>query len=107
MKEKNKYINKKNIYRIFNFLLGMSLFSFGFSFFIAPNNLVFGGVAGLAIIFKELCGFDTSLFVLVVSVCLLIISFIFLGKEKTTGSILGALLLPAFPRCSCCRRARS
>ena len=96
MKKKNKYMNKKNLYRATNFILGLFLFSFGFSFFLAPNNLVFGGVAGLSIIFKELCGFDTSLFVLVVSVFLLLISFIFLGKEKTTGSILGSLLLPVF-----------
>ena len=89
-------ISKKNVTRIIYFLLGLFIFSFGFSFFLLPNNLVFGGVSGLAIIFKEICGFDTSLFVFIVSLFLLIISFIFLGKEKTLGSVLGSLLLPLF-----------
>ena len=88
--------NKKNITRIIYFLFGLFIFSFGFSFFLSPNNLVFGGVSGLSIIFKELFGFDTSLFVLIVSVFLLLISFLVLGKEKTMGSVLGSLLLPLF-----------
>ena len=89
-------ISKKNITRIFYFLSGLFIFSCGFTFFLLPNNLVFGGVSGLSIIFKELCGFDTTLFILIVSLALLVISFIFLGKEKTFGSVLGSLLLPVF-----------
>lgn len=89
-------VNKKNLTRILYFILGLFSFSFGFTFFLLPNNLVFGGVSGLSIIFKELFNFDTSLFVLIVSVALLGLSFIFLGKEKTFGSVLGSLLLPVF-----------
>ena len=36
------------------------------------------------------------MFIFIVSSFLLIFSFIFLGKEKTMGSILGSLLLPVF-----------
>lgn len=89
-------VNKKSLTRIIYFILGLFSFSFGFTFFLLPNNLVFGGVSGLSIIFKELFNFDTSLFVLIVSVALLGLSFIFLGKEKTFGSVLGSLLLPVF-----------
>lgn len=95
MKTKSKF-NKKNILRTFYFISGLFLFSFAFNFFLLPNNLVFGGVSGLSIIFKELFGFDTSLFVFVVSMILLVVSFIVLGKEKTLGSVLGSLLLPVF-----------
>lgn len=92
----NKIISKKKIINLFYFLLGLFIFSGSFTFFLLPHNLVFGGVSGLSIIFKDLFNFDTSLFVLVVSLLLLIISFITLGKKKTMGSVLGSLLLPLF-----------
>ena len=92
----NKVVKKETILKTIYFFSGLFIFSFAFTFFLLPNNLVFGGVSGLSILFKELFGFDTSLFVLITSVFLLLISFIVLGKEKTVGSILGSLLLPLF-----------
>lgn len=92
----NKVVKKGTILKTIYFFAGLFIFSFAFTFFLLPNNLVFGGVSGLSILFKELFGFDTSLFVLITSVFLLLISFIVLGKEKTVGSILGSLLLPLF-----------
>ncbi len=88
--------SKKIISRYLYFFLGLFSFSVAFTFFLAPNNLVFGGVSGLSLVFKELLGINTSLFVLLCSIGVLIISFPLLGKEKTYGSILGSLLLPLF-----------
>ena len=96
MEVKSSFFGKKNFLRLFYFVSGLLLFSISFTFFLSPNNLVFGGVSGIAIIFKELFNFNTSLFILVVSIFLLLISFLVLGKEKTVGSILGSLLLPVF-----------
>ena len=93
---KNKKEFKKNIIRIINFMAGLFIFSFSFTFFLLPNNLVFGGVSGLSIIFKEIFNFDTTIFILSVSILLIIISFLVLGKEKTLGTIIGSLLLPVF-----------
>jgi len=95
MKGNNK-LKKKDYIRLLYFFGGLTIFSLSFTFFLLPNNLVFGGVSGLSIIFKELFNFNTSLFVLIVSVLLLILSYFVLGKEKTTGSIMGSLLLPLF-----------
>ena len=92
----NKEVNKKELVRYVYFFAGLTLFSFAFTFFLLPQNLVFGGVSGLSILFNDLFGFNTSLFVLCVDIALLIFSFIFLGKKKTVGSILGSLLLPLF-----------
>lgn len=92
----NKIVNKKAVINVLYFLSGLVIFSLAFTFFLLPHNLVFGGVSGLSIMFKKLCGFDTSLFVLIVSLVLLLISFITLGKKKTLGSIFGSLLLPLF-----------
>lgn len=92
----NKIYKNKILIRTIYFLAGLFIFSFAFTFFLLPNNFVFGGVSGISIVFKELFGFDTSLFVLIVSLVLLMLSFLILGKEKTMGSILGSLLLPLF-----------
>ncbi len=86
--------SRSSISRFIYFILGMLLFSFSFNYFLLPNDLVFGGVSGLSIIFKNIL--DPSIFVFVVSSILLVISYIFLGKEKTFGSAVGSLLLPVF-----------
>lgn len=94
---KNNFVgvfSKNGASRFIYFILGMLLFSFSFNYFLLPNDLVFGGVSGLSIIFKNIL--DPSIFVFVVSSILLIISYIFLGKEKTFGSAVGSLLLPVF-----------
>ncbi len=94
---KNNFVgvfSRSSISRFIYFILGMLLFSFSFNYFLLPNDLVFGGVSGLSIIFKNVL--DPSIFVFVVSSLLLIISYIFLGKEKTFGSAVGSLLLPVF-----------
>ena len=94
---KNNFVgvfSKNGVSRFIYFVLGMLLFSFSFNYFLLPNDLVFGGVSGLSIIFKNIM--DPSIFVFVVSSILLIISYIFLGKEKTFGSAVGSLLLPVF-----------
>ena len=94
---KNNFVgvfSRSSISRFIYFILGMLLFSFSFNYFLLPNDLVFSGVSGLSIIFKNIL--DPSIFVFVVSSILLVISYIFLGKEKTFGSAVGSLLLPVF-----------
>lgn len=94
---KNNFVgvfSRSSISRFIYFILGMLLFSFSFNYFLLPNDLVFGGVSGLSIIFKNIL--DPSIFVFVVSSILLVISYIFLGKEKTFGSAVGSFLLPVF-----------
>jgi uncharacterized membrane-anchored protein YitT (DUF2179 family) len=85
---------KEKIIRYTQFVIGLFLFSFAFNFFLLPNNLVFGGVSGLSIVFSNYI--DPSLFVLVVCVFLLFVSFAFLGKEMTARSVIGSLMLPLF-----------
>ena len=74
---------KFNTLRYLYLLVGLFLISVSFNMFLLPNNIVFGGVSGLSIIFKKLFGIDTSLFILISSLLLLIVSFIVIDKEKT------------------------
>jgi len=93
-KKKKNY--KKIFVRYFEFIFGLILFSIGFNYFLLPNNLVFGGASGLAIVFDHLWGVDPSLFVLIFSLSLLFVSLFLLGKEVTARSVIGSLLLPLF-----------
>ena len=92
-----EYVKKKSIIkRLIQFLIGCFLVSVSYNLFIAPNNLVPGGVGGLAIIFNNLFGMANSTFILIANILLLILCFFLLGKEKTSASFLGSILLPTF-----------
>ena len=86
--------NKNLISRYLMLLLGCSLMAFAFDLFFAPNNIVYGGVSGVAIVLDEIAGLDKSTFVLIASIILLIISYFTLGFEKTKGSIVGSIMYP-------------
>lgn len=88
--------NKSKIGRYFTFVLGCLLMSISFNLFLQPNDLVPGGVSGAAIILNDLFGINTSSFILIVNITLLILSYFLLGKEKTKASILGSVLFPLF-----------
>ena len=66
------------------------------SFFV--GCLVANGVGGAAIILHQLFGWDNSMVIFVGNVLLLIVSYFFLGKEKTQATILGSLLYPSLVR---------
>ena len=91
---KEKKGKKKHIKRYIELLLGLLITSISFNLFILPNNIVFGGVSGLSIIFKKLFAIDPSLFIFIASIVCLILSLIFLGKEKTAYSVIGSLAFP-------------
>lgn len=94
-----KEIYKKfRIRRYLQLLLGLFIISIAFNLFLLPNNIVFGGVSGISIIMKQIFGLDPSIFIFIASGFLLIISYIFLGKETTSASIVGSLLFPVFTK---------
>ncbi len=95
-KKQKNYLLKKKIMRYVNFLLGCFLVAIAYNAFLANHDLVPGGISGLAIILNDLIGINNALFVFIVGIFLLILSYILLGKEKTKYSVLGTLLFPVF-----------
>ncbi len=79
-----------------NLMIGLFLASFAFNIFLAPNNLASGGVSGLALIIHKILNFNESLFIFIINLMLVLISYLLLGKEKTKKTILGSLLFPIF-----------
>jgi len=62
--------------------------------FLGPHNIAAGGLTGLAIILEEWLGLSRSMVILIGNGALLIITFIFLGKEVFINTAIGAIMLP-------------
>ena len=101
MKDDNvKKIEKLNVgdkIQKFNlFVIGTFLSALGFNLFISPYNIVTGGSTGIALIVKQYFNINISLFVLIINILFMILSFVLLGKRETEKSIIGSLLFPFF-----------
>ncbi len=75
---------------------GTLLTAISFQVFLLPNNIVSGGITGLSIVTYASFGWDPALVQYALSVPLLIICFILLGKAAGYKTILGSLLLPFY-----------
>ncbi len=83
-------VTKKNrIQRIIVCILGCLIIAMAYNTFIVPNNLVTGGVGGLAIIVSKFTGINPVIFIDIASVVLIIISYILIGRKKTFHSVFG------------------
>ena len=90
-------INNENLKIIFRgtmFVFGVFLLALTYNIFLLPNNLVVGGVSGLAVVLQKVFGWNATAFIYISSLSLLVISFIFLGKEETSNTIIGSILYP-------------
>lgn len=79
-----------------SFVFGTYCLALCYNLFFVPNNLVVGGTSGLAIVLEELFNINSQLFIYIASIILLIVSYIFLGKEETKNTVIGSLLYPIF-----------
>ncbi len=79
-----------------SFVFGTFCLALCYNLFFVPNNLVVGGVSGIGILVQELTGFNSQSFIYIVSTLLLIVSYIFLGKEETKRVAIGTFLYPIF-----------
>ncbi len=87
MKNKKEYLN---------LFIGLILVSLAFNLFFVPYNISAGGISGLSLVINKVTKIDESLFIFISNIILLLISWIFLGKEQTKNTIIGSLLFPIF-----------
>ena len=83
---------KKLIYIV----IAIVILSICVNMFLGPHNIAAGGLTGLGLILEELLGFDRSMVILIGNAIVLIIAFIFLGRETFFNTAIGAILLPVF-----------
>ena len=89
-----KIEKKTRIKRYINFFIGCTLVALAYNLFLASNDIVPGGIGGLAIILNELLGISNSLVILIFNVFLIALSYFVLGSTKTKATLLGSFLLP-------------
>lgn len=92
-----KKLNERDRFKRYTFLvIGCFLLAFAFNIFFSPYNIVTGGISGIAIVIENVFGISTSLFIAIVYLLLLLLSYLLLGKETTKYSIIGSILYPLF-----------
>ena len=90
-----KIYQNSRVVRYVNFVFGVLLIALAYNIFILPSKIVYG-MGGIGVILKNAYRIDPSITILTGSTLLLILSFILLGKQKTTRTILGTFMYPLF-----------
>lgn len=90
-----KVKHKDRIVRYIEFILGLLIVALSFNIFFLQYDIVYG-VSGIGVMLNHLFDIDPSIVIFIGSMILLVLSFILLGKEKTTNSIIGSILYPVF-----------
>ena len=93
MLTKNHIIKLK---QLLEFAFGCLLVALAFNLFMAPHNLVAGGVSGLSLILKHYFGISPTIVIYTANFLLLVLSYFVLGKDQTKLTILGSILFPLF-----------
>lgn len=89
-------LKKENIQDILILTLGMAIASAAVYFVLLPSHVSVGSVSGLALVLSNFIPLPVSAITLVLNVGLLLIGFIFIGREFGAKSVYTSLLLPAF-----------
>lgn len=89
-------INKEIAKEYFLIALGTLIVAFGVYYFMVPENLATGGVSGLSIVLSNYISIPISLINFILNIILLIVGFIFLGKEFGGKTIFSVFFLSFF-----------
>ena len=73
LKVLEKVNHKSSVKRHIQFCIGCLLIAISYNLFLAPNDIVAGGVGGLAIILNHLFGIDNSAIILGFGIILIIL----------------------------------
>lgn len=92
-KQRHKKL-KEVVPRLLELLISLVLTSFLFNILIIKTNITMGGVNGIAVILNKIYHIEPSISIFCMSLGLLIFSFIFLGVERSSGTILATFLYP-------------
>ncbi len=76
--------------------LSILIMAIGVYFFKFPNHFAFGGVTGFSAVVSEMTRLSASQFTFVVNMLLLLLGFIFLGKDFGVRTVYASILLSVF-----------
>ena len=72
---------KKTVQEVLTITFGMLLVSAAVYFFMVPSEIVVGSVSGLAMVLAQVSGIQLSVLTFILNAVLLIVGFIFIGKD--------------------------
>ena len=104
MNLQKKLFDKRQIKDFLMINLGVFLMAIAYSVFIDPNNLVIGGVGGIATLLKDILAHITifgmhitsSFIILIFNVILLVFAFVFIGKSFFLKTLYASLIYPVY-----------
>lgn len=76
--------------------LGTAIIASAVFFFMMPSNLSVGSISGLSIVLENFLPLSVSAITMILNMALLLIGFIFIGKEFGSKTIYTSILLPTF-----------
>lgn len=77
-------------------LIGTAIYAFGLHYFVIPNQLMEGGVTGIAVLLNYAAGFPLSISTLVLNVPLFFLGWKALGREQMLYTFIGIVSLSGF-----------
>lgn len=89
-------MHKSKIKDFFMILLGNLIVACAVSFFILPNNILTGGVPGVAVAIQPIFHLDPVLVINVLTVGLFLVGALLLGKEFAMKSLISTICYPMF-----------
>lgn len=87
---------KESMIDILYVVLGNIILAAGVSFFIVPNNILSGGVAGIAVAIAPVINISTTMIINGLTFILFIGGILVLGKNFAIKTLLSTILYPAF-----------
>ena len=87
----------KTLYRLYDLLMltiGVAIVSASLFFFMIPSNLAIGSITGLAVILNKFIPLPISVLTMIMNVVLLIIGFLFIGKDFGAKTVYASVLVP-------------
>lgn len=89
--DKKKFIREYGIITLGIFIISMALY-----FFMIPSNVIVGSLSGLVIVLANFIPLPISVMTFILNAALLIIGFIFIGKEFGAKTVYTSVMLPVF-----------
>ncbi len=93
MKKKKSKLKRYLIDAIY-ILTGSSLLAFGITVILKPNSLITGGTTGFAIVLEKITGIDFTLLYYAVSLTIVLITWLVLGKAEAKKIIVLSITFP-------------
>ena len=85
---------KTRVYRIFLITISLILSAFVYNLFLLPLSIVAGGTSSIATITYYLYDINPALMIFIISGICSILGFMYLGAERTTGTIIASISYP-------------